>query len=99
MWTSYSTSSLLRRHSRSTPRPLHRWIRAELDGYLLHLYGVNREDAVHLLETFEIVKAKDMKEHGTFRTKDLVLAVYDAMAAAIAQEAEYRAPFGKEFTV
>ena len=29
MWTSYSTSSLLRRHSRSTPRPLHRWIRVE----------------------------------------------------------------------
>ncbi|MGB4890345.1 MAG: extracellular solute-binding protein, partial [Propionicimonas sp.] len=32
MWTSYSTSSLLRRHSRSTPRPLHRWIRAEANG-------------------------------------------------------------------
>jgi len=92
-WVRYRAESLNNWSVRSAERS---HLRAELDGYLLHLYGVTREDAVHLLETFAIVKGKDMKEAGTFRTKDLVLAVYDAMAAAIAQEAEYRAPFGKE---
>ena len=31
MWTSYSTSSLLRGHSRSTPRPPRQWIRVQLE--------------------------------------------------------------------
>ena len=34
------------------------------------------------METFPIVKKRDMQQYGTFRTKDLILQIYDAMAEA-----------------
>jgi hypothetical protein len=37
----------------------------------------------HIMETFPIVKRKDIEEHGTYRTKDTILAIYDEMAEAI----------------
>ena len=72
------------------------WLRAELDAYCFHLYGVRRDDVSYIIETFPIVKAKDLKDFGAFRTKDLVLAAYDAMCEAIAQRAEYCSPFREE---
>ena len=33
------------------------------------------------MESFPIVKRKDVAAHGTFRTKDMILEVYDAMQA------------------
>lgn len=47
--------------------------RAELDAYCLHLYGVSRDDADYILETFPIVKRKDLAEFGEYRTKRLIL--------------------------
>lgn len=57
-------------------------IRAELDGLFFHLYGINRDDASYILDTFPIVKRKDDSRYGTFRTKNVILAEYDRMAAA-----------------
>ncbi|QZL08370.1 N-6 DNA methylase (plasmid) [Streptomyces sp. BHT-5-2] len=57
-------------------------IRAELDALFFHLYGINRDDVSYILDTFPIVKRKDEAAHGTYRTKDLILAEYDRMAAA-----------------
>ncbi|WP_026454221.1 Eco57I restriction-modification methylase domain-containing protein [Saccharomonospora iraqiensis] len=57
-------------------------IRAELDALFFHLYGVSREDAAYILETFPIVRRKDEAKYGTYRTKDLILAEYDRMAGA-----------------
>lgn len=57
-------------------------IRAELDALFFHLYGISREDADYILNTFPIVKRKDEAKYGTYRTKDLVLAEYDRMAQA-----------------
>ncbi|MFF4470608.1 Eco57I restriction-modification methylase domain-containing protein [Streptomyces sp. NPDC001599] len=57
-------------------------IRAELDALFLHLYGISREDANYLLDTFPIVRRKDQTKYGTYRTKELILAEYDRMAAA-----------------
>ncbi|MER7485673.1 DNA methyltransferase [Streptomyces sp. NPDC126497] len=57
-------------------------IRAELDALFLHLYGISREDAEYILGTFPIVRRKDEAEHGTYRTRDLILAEYDRMAQA-----------------
>lgn len=37
----------------------------------------------HIMETFPIVKRKDVEEHGTYRTKDTLLAIYDEMSEAI----------------
>lgn len=61
-------------------------LRAELDAYFLHLYGVNREDADYILESFQTenggLKNNEIAKHGEYRTKRLVLAEYDRMATA-----------------
>lgn len=57
-------------------------IRAELDAFFFHLYGVSRDDTSYVLDTFKVTRDKDMKVHGTYRTKELILAEYDRMAAA-----------------
>ncbi|MEU5278732.1 DNA methyltransferase [Streptomyces asoensis] len=57
-------------------------IRAELDALFFHLYGVPREDVDYILDTFPIVRRKDEAKYGTYRTKELILAEYDRMAAA-----------------
>ncbi|MEV0870756.1 DNA methyltransferase [Streptomyces sp. NPDC049950] len=61
-------------------------IRAELDAYFFHLYGINRNDADYILETFQSetggLKHNEIAKYGHYRTKDLVLAEYDRMAAA-----------------
>ncbi|MGV0741018.1 Eco57I restriction-modification methylase domain-containing protein [Mycolicibacterium sp. XJ870] len=57
-------------------------VRAELDAYFFHLYGLDRDDVDYVMETFPIVRRKDEANHGTFRTKDLILAAYDELAVA-----------------
>ncbi|MFD3309445.1 Eco57I restriction-modification methylase domain-containing protein [Streptomyces sp. NPDC058694] len=59
-----------------------RVIRAELDALYFHLYGISREDADYILDTFPIVRRKDEAKYGTYRTKELILAEYDRMAEA-----------------
>ncbi|MHA4774580.1 Eco57I restriction-modification methylase domain-containing protein [Streptomyces sp. MSC1_001] len=60
--------------------------RAELDAYFLHLYGVSREDADYILESFQTenggLKNNEIGKYGEYRTKRLVLAEYDRMAEA-----------------
>ena len=58
-------------------------LRAELDAAFLHLYGINREDADYILNTFPIVRRNDEAEFGEYRTKRVILEVYDAMQRAI----------------
>lgn len=55
-------------------------IRCELDAIYFHLYGINREDADYILETFPIVRRKDEAACGEYRTKRVILEIYDAMA-------------------
>ncbi|MFL1375849.1 Eco57I restriction-modification methylase domain-containing protein [Nocardiopsis protaetiae] len=61
-------------------------LRAELDAYLFHLYGLERDDVEHVLETFQTekggLKNNEIVRHGTYRTRDLVLAAYDHLASA-----------------
>ncbi|MEU0395775.1 DNA methyltransferase [Streptomyces sp. NPDC006208] len=57
-------------------------IRAELDAFFFHLYGVSRDDTSYILDTFNVVRDNDMKVYGAYRTKDLILAEYDRMTGA-----------------
>ncbi|HIB67756.1 MAG TPA: hypothetical protein EYO33_22320, partial [Phycisphaerales bacterium] len=52
----------------------------ELDAAFFHLYGLNRDDTAYILDTFPIVRRKDEKAHGHFRTKDRILELYDQYA-------------------
>lgn len=73
-------------------------IRAELDAALFHMFGIDREDADYILDTFPIVKRKDEAAHGEYRTKRLILETYDEMADAIANGVPYESPFDAEPT-
>jgi hypothetical protein len=68
-------------------------VRAELDAYYFHLYGQTRDDADYIMETFPIVKRKDIAAHGEYRTKRMILEIYDAMADAEASGVPYASPF------
>jgi hypothetical protein len=57
-------------------------IRAELDALFFHLYDIDREDVSYILGTFPILERKEKEEYGEYRTKNLILAEYDRMAAA-----------------
>ena len=58
-------------------------LRCELDAAFFHLYGVNRDDTDYIMETFPVVKKKDIQQHGDYRTKLTILEIYDAMQRAI----------------
>jgi hypothetical protein len=57
-------------------------LRAELDAAFFHLYGLSRDDTAYILDTFPIVCKNDEKAHGEYRTKRVILEIYDAMALA-----------------
>ncbi len=58
-------------------------MRAELDAAYFHLYGVGREDVDYVMDTFKVVRERDEKVHGEYRTKRMILEIYDAMQRAI----------------
>lgn len=60
-------------------------LRCELDAAFLHLYGLSRADAAYILDTFPIVRRKDEAAHGTYRTRDTILALYDQFAECAAE--------------
>ncbi|WP_029433145.1 N-6 DNA methylase [Blastococcus sp. URHD0036] len=57
-------------------------IQAELDAALLHVYELERVDVEHVLDSFLVLRKYELRDHGEFRTKRLVLAAYDAMMEA-----------------
>ncbi len=58
-------------------------LRCELDAAFFHLYGIERDDVDYIMETFPIVKRKDEAKHGEYRTKRVILEIYDAMRQAM----------------
>lgn len=54
-------------------------IRCELDALYFKLYGLNREEVDYVLETFPIVKRRDEENYGEYRTKRVILEMYDEM--------------------
>lgn len=65
-------------------------MRCELDALYFHLYGINRDDVDYILDTFSIVKRKDEATYGQYRTKQVILELFDAMADAMKAGAPYR---------
>ena len=67
-------------------------LRCELDAAYFHLYGLNRDDTAYILDTFPIVRKKDEKEYGHYRTKDTILQIYDQLQQAIDTGTPYQSP-------
>ena len=59
-------------------------LRAKLDAAFFHLYGINRDAAAYILDTFPIVRRKDeQKYNGEYKTKSTILEIYDALSESI----------------
>ena len=56
-------------------------LRARLDALYFHLYGLTKEDAEYVLDTFPIVRKEDEAAFGRYRTRDLILAYMNALSA------------------
>ena len=56
-------------------------LRARLDALYFHLYGLPKEDATYVLDTFPIVRKEDKAAFGRYRTRDLILAYMNALSA------------------
>lgn len=65
---------------------------AELDAASFRLFGIGRQDVDYIMETFPIVKRKDIAAHGSFRTKEMILEVFDAMQEAVDSGKPYVSP-------
>jgi hypothetical protein len=65
-------------------------LRAELDAAFFHLYGLEREDVEYVMETFWVVRDRDVKAHGEYRTKRMILEIYDALAEASERGVPYQ---------
>lgn len=69
-------------------------LRAELDAFYARAYGLSRDDLRYILdpadvmgadypsETFRGLKEKEIKAHGEYRTRRLVLAAWDELEAS-----------------
>ena len=62
-----------------------RHLRGRLDALYFHLYGLGKDDAAYILDTFPIVRRDDEAQFGSYRTRDLVLAYMDALSAGDTQ--------------
>jgi N-6 DNA Methylase len=77
-------------------------LRAELDAKYAKLYGLTREELRYILdpsdiygaefpsETFRVLKNKELKEHGEYRTQRLVLAAWDLLESGKPMPSEAR---------
>ncbi len=67
------------------------YLRAELDAYYARLYGLTRDELRYILdpkevhgedfsgETFRVLKEKEVKQFGEYRTRRLVLEAWDKL--------------------
>jgi hypothetical protein len=67
-------------------------LRAELDAYYARLYGLTRDELRYILdpkdvygddfpgETFRVLKDKEMRQYGEYRTRRLVLEKWDELS-------------------
>jgi hypothetical protein len=57
-------------------------LQAEIDAAVLHLYGLTRDQSEWLLDSFTVLRKYEERDHREFRTKRLVLEIYDALVEA-----------------
>ena len=64
-------------------------LRCELDAAFLHLFGIDRESASHVIDAFTIVRSREEEARGEYRTKRVILETYDAMAESVVTGVPY----------
>jgi hypothetical protein len=57
---------------------------------LLEYFPSPRNAVEYVMETFPIIKGRDEQKYGSYRTKELILEIYDKMAEAIKADQTYQ---------
>jgi len=65
-------------------------LRCELDAAYFHLYGIERDDVDYIIRTFRVMKEADEKQYGEYRTKRVILEIYDEMRRAMETGVPYQ---------
>jgi hypothetical protein len=56
-----------------------RWrLRCEIDAACFRLYGLNRGEVEHVLESFPVLTRKETRQHGHFRSAARILELFEA---------------------
>lgn len=58
-------------------------LRAEIDAYVAHLYGLSRDDFAYILDTFPVLKNKEKKAFGEFMSKRKCLEEFDRIGKVL----------------
>jgi len=58
-------------------------LRAEIDAYVAHLYGLTRDEFAYILDTFPVLKRKEEQAFGEFMSKRKCLEEYDRIATIL----------------
>jgi len=70
-------------------------VRDEIDkefAALIPDFPTPRDAVAYIMETFPIVKRRDIETHASYRTKDKILEVYDKIQSAIVTGSPYKSP-------
>jgi len=58
-------------------------LRAEIDAYVAHLYGLTHDEFAYILDTFPVLKRKEEQAFGEFMSKRKCLEEYDRIATIL----------------
>jgi len=61
-----------------------------LDPTYFYLYDIAREDVDYIMDTFRVWREKEEKQRGEFRTRRVILEIYDEMQRAMESGQAYR---------
>jgi hypothetical protein len=69
-------------------------LQCEIDAAFFHLYDVSPGDVGYILDTFNVLRDREEGSYREYRTKRVILEIYDALAAAAASSKPYVSPLG-----
>ena len=64
-------------------------LRCELDAAFFQMYGLEHDEVDYIMDTFPGVKRDDENAHGEYRTKRVILEIYDDMSNCIQNGVPY----------
>jgi len=70
-------------------------LQCEVDAAFFHLYRIPEEDVGYIMDTFPVVKRNDERQYNNdYRTKRVILKIYDELAKAAETGQPYVSPLG-----
>ncbi len=65
-------------------------IQCEIDAAFFHLYGISHDDTAYILDSFPVLRRSEERTLGEYRTKRLILEIYEEMEDAIRSAEPYK---------